>query len=1430
MKTLIKRSSAVSLTLLLLASSFAPSALASFSLEDDPVSFKENQLNTHSNALDPDENVRVIIELSEQSPVQKATSANRSFQDLSVQEQTDLQNDVTTEQQSVKNQINSMDLDVIYHESFSTVMNGMSLELAFEDVKTLEQMPSVRSVELVNEYNRPDERIDMSSSNEMTKAIHTHENYGYFGEGMVVGVIDTGVDPAHQDFTLPSDAAMALSENDVTVFTGPGQWFSEKVPYGYNYMDSNHEILDLAPDASSHGMHVAGTVGANGDPDEGIRGVAPHAQILALKVFGNDPAIPTTYGDIYVKAIDDALALGVDVLNLSLGAPAGFVSEANPEQRAVERAQENGVIVTISAGNSDAFGSGFMDMHPEFGQALPKPPSASNPDIGVVGAPSISANSFSVASSENSELTMDALEYEVNDETGTMVYGSYSEADPVATLDGAKEVVFAGLGGSEDFDNVDVDGKIALMIRGEYTFTDKTLNAQANGAVASIIYNNEAGTINMMSDPDIQIPHLFMLNEDGTQLAEWVTQGEEVLLSFDGLSDSILSPTAGEMSAFTSWGLTPNLDFKPEVTAPGGNILSTLQGGEYGLMSGTSMAAPNVAGASALVLERIHESMDLEGPARSSMVKTMLMNTAVPKVDLGYTNTMTDFTSYYSARRQGAGDIDIHAAVSTPATAVESDSGEAKVALREFEDEASISITITNHEESELVYDLDASVQTDMVFQDPAYGFQLGGDMFTLEASPLENVDIIFSDNGEHVNEITVPAGETAELTIEMNLTDAMTYDAASQSFIDVEEAFENGYFVDGFIWLHDQSDEYPSLSLPFAGFNGDFGALPIIDSPIYSDVGDSYYGYTSLINEAFEFLGNDPLTELEGAEDRAAFNPDLTPVIPVVSLLRNAKSMKFNILDDEGNHLRTLRTARNQVKNYFDGGLADPFHIFESAAWDGTTGGERVEDGWYYYQIAATPDFPDADEQHLNLPVFVDTEAPALEITYSEDDAALTWITEDDGSGVSHVDIYLNGELYADTIPPTTNLHEFEDSLPEGSVLSVRSYDYAGNQAVERTGIDDGNVPYIYLIEPDLLTGYNDSHVSFNGYIESAVDLDSFTIEGTEVQITWNSDENAYLFDHEKELDDGVYDFRFAAVNELGTDISISRKFMVDTTDPILTPSIDSTTVAYETGNYELDVEMEDNFDELRLYLDQNEVFAHEFELPAEKRHFNETVTLDLDLDVGMNTFHLALEDITGNTVEKVIEIERLAVGVPLMPFTDIKENWAENYIVKLARQSIIGGYPDDTFRPGNQITRGEFISLLVRSMNISPSDSESPFTDTHGVLEAEIVAAYENNLIQGRADQTFGQDEPLNRQEMAIMIVRTLIAQGFVELNLDLETDYTDQNEIGATALPYVAMAKELGLMEGTGSGAFAPEGQALRDQAAKVLFYYYFGSDED
>jgi len=139
--------------------------------------------------------------------------------------------------------------------------------------------------------------------------------------------VDTGIDPDHKDMILSDESKGKLSKKDVASFVDKnhldGKYYTAKVPYGYNYYDKNSEIRDLGPDASMHGMHVGGTVGANGN-DDGIKGIAPETQLLALKVFGNDAAMPSTWGDIYIKAIDDAILLGADVINMSLGSTGEF--------------------------------------------------------------------------------------------------------------------------------------------------------------------------------------------------------------------------------------------------------------------------------------------------------------------------------------------------------------------------------------------------------------------------------------------------------------------------------------------------------------------------------------------------------------------------------------------------------------------------------------------------------------------------------------------------------------------------------------------------------------------------------------------------------------------------------------------------------------------------------------------------------------------------------------------------------------------------------------------------------------------------------------------------------------------------------------------------------------------------------------------------
>src|SRR5699024_5036198 len=289
-------------------------------------------------------------------------------------------------------------------KNFTTVFNGFSGKMKFKDIEKVEKIPQVKKVYISNEYEKPITEPENESSNEMIGSIPTWE-LGYKGEGMVIAVIDSGVDPKHRDMVLSDDTSIALDKDRVNNLIREkelkGRYYTNKVPYGYNYYDESHVIKDEGSQASHHGMHVAGIVGANGDVENGgVQGVAPESQILAMKVFSNDPEYATTFDDVYLEAIDEAIKLGANGLNMSLGSPSGFYEYDNPVNVAITNSVNNGLVCAISAGNS-----GYIS----YGWGLPF---QDNPDIGLVGTPGLSYDSIQVASIENMSLTSNYLSYE----------------------------------------------------------------------------------------------------------------------------------------------------------------------------------------------------------------------------------------------------------------------------------------------------------------------------------------------------------------------------------------------------------------------------------------------------------------------------------------------------------------------------------------------------------------------------------------------------------------------------------------------------------------------------------------------------------------------------------------------------------------------------------------------------------------------------------------------------------------------------------------------------------------------------------------------------------------------------------------------------------------------------------------------------------
>ncbi len=372
---------------------------------------------------------------------------------------------------------------------------------------------------------------------------------------------------------------------------------------GYDLVDLDEDPMETQGDqsvATSHGTHVAGIIAANGK----LKGVAPEADIYAYRALGPGGVGSSVH---VIAALEQAVKDGVDVINLSLGNSVN--GPDYPTSMAVNRASDLGIAMVIANGND-------------------------GPDVWSIGAPATATNALSVGATTH-ERKAPSLDIGVNADDISL-----AEMHGSIPWELTKDYEIEDLN-----DEADLVDKIAISERDDISFFEKAQKAEQAGAVALIIYNYESDLIqgSIEGDEPIGIPVAIMPRADALHI-------QEQMLKETVYARSKYEQVNKQVAPFSSRGpVAVNWNIKPDILAPGTNIVSTVPGG-YQAQQGTSMAAPHVAGGVAL-LKEAHPQWTNE------QIIGALKTTANP--------VMTMDSEQENVMSQGMGDIDIQEAINT---------------------------------------------------------------------------------------------------------------------------------------------------------------------------------------------------------------------------------------------------------------------------------------------------------------------------------------------------------------------------------------------------------------------------------------------------------------------------------------------------------------------------------------------------------------------------------------------------------------------------------------------------------------------------------------------------------------------------------------------------------------------------------------------
>ena len=934
------------------------------------------------------------------------------------------------------------------HHSYTTLFNGFSAQTTYGQYKKLKSANMGINVTVSEVYAEAEHQSTQSSDYEaVTNFVNVYgtgifdsSGVGYDGSNTAVAILDSGFDIHHTVFQNEPNTPMISRDdvNEVLLDSKAYGYFNDikvqdvyinsKIPFAYDYADKDP---DVAPFDSNHGTHVAGIIGGK---DEVITGVAINTQLVLMKVFGdiNNGAIQ----DDILAALEDAMLLGVDAINLSLGSACGFARSSDNEDinKVYDKIEAAGISLVVAASNDYSSGYGGEQGNTN---------KASNPDSATVGSPGTYTSTISVASISGVK-----SKYMVDKEGHTFFFNNannnagkaYDFYEMIFDLLGSEEkrveveyVTVPGVGKKVNYSNIDVEGKIALVKRGDISFEEKAQIALSQGAIGCIIYNNVAGEVFMNAGSNLEIAFCSISKDDGEYLANKNT-GTLVLDA---------SYLAGPfMSDFSSWGPVSDLSLKPEITAHGGTILSSVPGGGYEEISGTSMACPNLCGVIILVRQALKERYpEMTTVELNNMTNQLLMSTGTIILD--------ENGNPYSPRKQGAGLGNLDAALETLAYLSVEGSTKTKIELKDDPNKTGkyvLEFDINNISDKTLTYNLSNLTMTESLStSDPEF---VAEKAYMLNPKTSAQVSGSGSINN---NVITVEANGKVHVTYTLELT------SAEKRYM--IKSFPNGMYVEGFAVLTSQNQDGIDLSIPFLAFFGDWTVAPMFDKTFYeveseahngaideedkikadyyatTPLGTYYYSYIIPLGSYVYEIDESKYEAIPASEEHAAIGYNLETINGITTvyagLLRNAKRMTTTIRNADTGEIVYEHLKYDEHKAYFSGSIIPGYDLINiTAAELGLQNNTK-----YTFTMVAELDYGDGGaSSNLNnsfeFSFYVDYQAPIITDAqfYTKYDKSLKDYRY-------YVDVYVYDNHYAQSIRPFTIVDGKLTSLSENVI-----------------------------------------------------------------------------------------------------------------------------------------------------------------------------------------------------------------------------------------------------------------------------------------------------------------------------------------------------------------------------------------------------------